>query len=371
MHRALREVNVCDKVVVRDGRVLVNLGSNDYLGLAGHEKIKEAMKEAIDVYGCGAGASGLVTGHLNIHHQVEQGFAVFKGSEAGLFCATGYMANMAGITSLVGEGDTIFMDKLNHASLIDGARLSGATVRTFPHLGYEKLQRLLERSFKERPSARRMILTDSVFSMDGDVADLPLLCELRDKYEALLMIDEAHGTGVLGERGAGLAEYQRVLGEIDVTVSTCGKGLGVLGGVITGDRVVIDEVVNGGRAYIYATSAPPAQAAGVLKALEVLGEEPERRKQLAGVTDYLRKGLRMRGWDIPNDPTPIVPLIVGESEKALRLSERLEDEGFLVPAIRPPTVSVSSARLRISMRADVTVEEVDRLLGVIGSGDGG
>lgn len=369
LHRVLHTLNHCAKLVVRDGSVLINLGSNDYLGLATHEKIKSTMKEAIDQFGCGAGASALVTGHLNVHEQLESAFAIFKQSQAALFCPTGYMANMATITSLVSEADTIFMDKLNHASLIDGARLSGATIRTFPHLGYEKLQRLLERSFQDKPTARRMIITDSVFSMDGDVADLPLLCELRDKYQAILMIDEAHGTGVLGARGTGLAEHQGVLGDIDVTVSTCGKGLGVLGGVITGDRVIIDEIINAGRAYIYTTSPPPALAAGVLKALEILNEEPERRQQLNALTNYLRKGLQARRWKVPDDPTPIIPLIVGESETALHLSKRLEQDGFLVPAIRPPTVSVGGARLRISMRADLTIEELDRLLEVIGECD--
>ena len=371
MQRVLRPLDRCAKVVTHRGTPLINLASNDYLGFASHPKMIEAVSAAVHEYGAGSGASQLITGYVELFEALSIEFARFKHAESALFCATGYLANLGVLTSLARPSDTIFIDKLNHASIIDGARLSGATVRTFPHLGYDKLQRLLERSFHDSPNARRLIVTDSVFSMDGDVADLPKLCELRDQYEAILVIDEAHGTGVLGETGSGLAEHQGVLGEIDITVSTCGKALGVLGGVVTGKEVVIDHLVNHARSYIYATGAMPAQAAGVLASLQLIQDEPEIRRQLAGLSVYLRSELRKRGWEISNDPTPIVPLIVGDAEAALKLSERVENEGFLIPAIRPPTVPAGRARLRISLRADVTIEEIDRLVGVIGDFEGG
>lgn len=366
LYRALHTVDRCGPRVVCGGRELVNLASNDYLGLATHPRVCRAAAEAAERYGAGAGSSPLVAGHLEVHERVEKRLAVFKHAEAALLLPTGFMANLAALTSLAGEGDVVLLDKLCHASLIDAARASGARVRVFPHLGYEKLERLLERY---GGAGRRLIVTDSVFSMDGDCADLPRLCDLRDRHDALLVVDEAHGTGVLGATGGGLAELQGVAGRVDVTVTTCGKALGSLGGVVSGPGVVIETLVNFARSYIYATAAAPAQAAAIEAALDVLRDEPERRARLAELTAHVRGALRERGWNVSQDPTPIVPLVVGESEAAVRMAQTLEKKGFLVPAIRPPTVAKGSARLRLSLRADLEDADVAGLIEAVGECD--
>lgn len=363
LFRSLTTMDRCGSRVRIAGRERVNLASNDYLGLSSHPRLSRAVEQAAQRWGVGAGSSALVAGHLEIHDRLEKRFAQFKHAEAALICPTGFMANLAAVTALAGAGDVVLLDKLCHASLIDAARASGAQVRVFPHRGYEKLERLLERYADAR---RRIILTDSVFSMDGDCADLPRLCDLRDRYEALLLVDEAHGTGVLGETGGGLAELQGVAGRADVTVSTCGKALGCLGGVITGPRIVIESVVNFSRSYIYATAATPPQAAAIDAALDVLRDEPQLRRRLASLSVRVRTELRSRGWPVPLDPTPIIPLIVGGSEAAMTMSRTLEEKGFLVPAIRPPTVAAGTARLRVSLRADLAENDVVRLIEAVG-----
>lgn len=362
LDRRLYAVNRCARVVERAGRKLVNLSGNDYLALAGHPHLRRAATAAIEQYGVGAGASRLVTGSLDLHAQVERRFAAFKHAQAALLAPTGYMANLAALGALARPGDTICLDKLNHASLIDAARATGATVRAYPHLELTKLDRLLRRAEEDAPQARRFIVTDSVFSMDGDCAPLPDLCELRDRHEAILVVDEAHGTGVLGATGAGLAELQGVAGNIDVTISTCGKALGCLGGVVTGEQVVIEALVNTARTFIYTTAPPPMQAAAIDAALDVVRDEPQRRDRLAALSARLRAGLRERGWDVRDDPTPIVPLVVGDEGKAIALSRRLEERGYLVPAIRPPTVPKGTARLRVTLRCDLEDADVDGLI---------
>ena len=363
--RELRDVDRCARVVMRGGRELVNLAGNDYLGLAGHRRLRDAVIDAATRLGVGSGASRLVTGHLTAHAALEDRFARFKHAEAALLLPTGYMANLAAITALAGKGDLICLDKLDHASLIDAARASGATVRVYPHLDYEKLERLLDRA--GAGEGRRFIVTDSVFSMDGDCADLARLTAVRDRYAAVLMVDEAHGTGVLGETGSGLAERQGVAGAIDVTVSTASKALGGLGGVVSGARVMIDTLVNRARAFIYTTGAPPPQVAAIDAALDVVRDEPERRARVLALSGRLRGLLREAGWRVSDDPTPIVPLVVGESEAAVALGARLEAAGFLIPAIRPPTVAAGTARLRVTLRADLRDEDVDRLVEVLGA----
>lgn len=387
--RQLRVLPEAGPYVHVHGRRCVNLASNDYLGLSQHPALKDAAIEATRRYGTGAGASRLVSGHLAIHEQVEQRFAAFKHAQAALLFPTGYMANLAVLTSLAQRGDLICLDKLDHASLIDAARLSGATVRTFPHLQPAKLERLLQQHLQQttgsgtaspdQPSQgrqpRRLILTDSVFSMDGDVADLPALCELAERYQAMLIVDEAHGTGVLGETGAGLCEAQGVADRVDVVVSTASKALGGLGGIVTGRRVIIDTLINTARPFIYTTAMPPAQAATIGAALDIIRDEPWRRERLLTMAGQLRERLVEHGWRIPGScdgradgsrqVTPILPLLVGEAQEALALAGHLLEAGFLTAAIRPPTVPPGTARLRLSLRADIEPGDLDGLFAAL------
>ncbi|MEX2213043.1 MAG: 8-amino-7-oxononanoate synthase [Phycisphaeraceae bacterium] len=353
------------RCVIRDGKRLLNLAGNDYLGLSQHPRLKQAACEAIARFGTGAGASRLVSGHSALHAQVEAQFAAFKHAQAALICPTGYMANLAAVTALAGPGDLVCIDKLSHASLIDAAFASGATVRVFPHLNVEKLERILSRG---RESKHRFILTDSVFSMDGDVTDLPSLCSLAEEYGAMLIVDEAHGTGVLGENGAGLCEAQGVSERVDVVISTASKAMGGLGGIITSKQVIIDTIVNHARAFIYTTAVPAGQVAAIGAAIDVIREEPQRRRRLKEITRQVRG--QLAAWNLlPSCEaasggiiTPIVPLITGSAESALSLENHLASRGILAPAIRPPTVAPGSSRVRISLRADMTEQEVSTLI---------
>lgn len=352
---------------------MVNLAGNDYLALADHPHLKEAATTAIEKYGAGSGASRLVTGHLPLHEQVEKRCARFKHAEAALLTPTGFMANLAVLTTLAGEGDLICMDKLNHASLIDAARASGAAVRVFGHRNYDKLDRLLARfaahggELQEDASRapRAFIVTDSVFSMDGDVADLPVICDLADRRNAIVVVDEAHATGVLGETGSGLCERQGVSERVDVVISTASKALGGLGGIVTARQVVIDTLVNHARSFIYTTAAAPAQVAALDAALDIVRDEPARRQHVLNLAARLRAALAAAvlptaksGDDVA---TPIIPIIVGAPEAALALGAHLGEHGYHAPAIRPPTVPPGAARVRICLRADLDVEDVDNL----------
>ena len=348
----------------------MNLASNDYLGLSQHPKLIEAAIEATRRYGVGSGASRLISGTQPIHEQAEQRFAAFKHAEAAMLLPTGYSANLAVLTTLAGAGDLIVMDKLVHASLIDAARASGAETRTFPHLNLDRAAQLLER----HATGRRFVVTDSVFSMDGDYADLSALCELADRCDASLVIDDAHSTGILGEDGSGLGEAVGVANRIytcgsgGVVISTASKALGSLGGIVTADRPVIDLLVNKARPFIYSTAVPPAQAAAVIAALDTVRDEPQRRQDLARHADHLLQSLAGRGWHIPprEHPTPIIPLVVGSEQAALDLANRLKDHGFFAPAIRPPTIAPSSCRVRLSLRSDLTADDIERLVQAIG-----
>lgn len=369
LRRDLRQVPSVGPRVVLDGREFLHCASNDYLGLATHPTLKRAAVQAAEQYGTGSGASRLVTGTLPIHAQAEAAFAAFKHAQAALLLPTGFMANLAVLTALAGEGDLIVQDKLNHASLIDAAKFSGATVRTFPHLGYDKARRLLEEAGDAR---RKFLVTDSIFSMDGDCADLRRCVALCEEHGATLVVDEAHGSGVLGATGAGLIE---ALGLSDhpvvragVVVSTASKALGGLGGIVTASQVVVDTLVNRGRAFIYTTAVPPGQAAALLAALDVVREEPVRRGRLRQISEHARSVLACHGWELPPSelPTPIIPLLAGSAEAALALAERLNGQGILAVAVRPPTVPPNAARVRITLRSDFSDGDVERLLAAIG-----
>ena len=364
LDRALIVADRCTRAVEMevDGvmRQLLNLAGNDYLGLASHPSIIEAVKVAADQWGVGSGASRLISGHLDIHHQFETEFARFKHAEAALVFPTGYMANLAVLTTLANSNDVVILDKLCHASLVDAAHMSGATVRVYPHSDLAKLERLLGRATAGGvPPRRRIIVTDSVFSMDGDVADLPAICELRDRYEAILVIDEAHGTGVFGKCGSGLAEQQGVEDRIDVTVSTASKALGCLGGMVTSSRLVIDAIVNNARSFIYTTSVPPTQVAAIRAAVQVIQSEPERRDRLKELSVYTRNQLIGQGHRVEHGESPIIPIIIGDIGPTIRIGNELKQAGYLASAIRPPTVAPGTSRLRISLRCDMTESDID------------
>jgi 8-amino-7-oxononanoate synthase len=397
--RRLRVVSSAGPVVMTaDGGRLLNFAGNSYLGLNEHPAMKAAAVAAVNGLGTGAGASLLITGRLPVHERAERVFARFKHAEAAVLLPSGYMANLAALTALAGPGDLICLDKLCHASLIDGARMSGAEVRTFPHLKTGKLGRLLAKhasaaacgsseglvshdtdnacgsaggrrsSHKPSRPPRRFIVTDSVFSMDGDTADLPGLCGLAEQFDAVMVVDEAHSTGLLGETGSGLCEAQGVIGRVHVTVSTASKALGGLGGIITAAQPIIDTIVNRARSLIYTTAVPPAQAAAVEQAVKLIEAEPRRRQRVRDLTHRLRSGLKSRGWElIPQGgfTVPIVPLVIGNPRQTLALAEHLYANGVLAAPIRPPTVAPGSCRIRLSLRADMEDEHVDRVIEAI------
>ena len=361
--RLLRELRPLESAtgpeIRLQGITYIQFCTNNYLGLAGDPAVIAAAQEAAARWGAGSGASRLVAGSLGLHHDLETALARFKHAPAALVFPTGYMANLAVLTTFAGDADTIVSDKLNHASLLDGACYSGAHCRTFPHRRYRRAADVLA---KEPANGGRFLVTDTVFSMDGDVADLPAACAVARQAKALLVVDEAHATGVLGPRGAGLAELQGVEEHIDLTVGTLSKALGSLGGFVAGPREAIDTLINAARSFIYTTALPPASAGAALAALRIVEREPARRQRVCALADYARRELRALGYDCGDSTTPIVPVILGDAARALHASERLRQRGLFVPAIRPPTVPPHSARLRLSFMTTHTDSQVERLI---------
>jgi 8-amino-7-oxononanoate synthase len=347
--------------VTLEGRRCLLLSSNNYLGLATHPRLRAAACAAIERYGCGAGASRLIAGHTDLHAAVEARLAAFKGTESALLFPSGYQANVGAITALVGRDDHVYSDALNHASIVDGCRLSRASVHVYPHRDV----RALEAALAATPQGgRRLIVTDSVFSMDGDRAPLAALVSLAEQYHSWLMVDEAHATGVLGRGGAGLAAAEGVAGRIAVHMGTLGKALGGAGAYVAGPRVLIDVLVNRARSFIYTTGIAPAAVAAAGAALDLVAAEPERRQALAQNARRLREGLRARGLAVLGD-THIVPVVIGDDRRAVRLAEGLLARGVLAHAIRPPTVAAGTARLRLTPMATHTPEQIERALAAV------
>ena len=348
------------RLVVRDGRDLINFASNDYLGLANDPRVVEAACSAVRIHGWGAGASPLVSGWREPHEALTTALAEFERVEAVALFSSGYAANLGAIGALVGPGDVVYLDRLDHACIVDGARLSRAKLRVYPHRDVNRLEAILER---DRSQFRRsLIATDGVFSMDGDLAPLVELADLANRFGAMFLVDEAHGTGVYGAEGRGAAESLGVAGRVDVKVGTLSKALGSIGGFVAGSRRLVDWLINRARPLVYSTAMPPAAAAGALKALEILRLEPKRREHLARLAQQLRAGLSDLGIG-----GPIVPLIVGEADAAIAMSARLLDRGLLVPAIRPPTVPEGTARLRISITASHSPDQIEYLIASLAS----
>ena len=329
------------------GRVLLNLSSNDYLGLSQDPRLINAAQKAAASWGVGAGASRLVAGHLALHREVEAELAAFKGTEAAVIFSTGYMANLGVISALAGPGDTVFCDKLNHASIYDGIKLSGAGLARFPHRDLNRLEDLLQKA----GPGRRLIVTDSVFSVDGDLAPLKDLVELKERYGAVLMVVEAHATGVFGPGGAGLAEELGLTHRVEVHMGTFSKALGSLGGYVAGDQRLIDYLHNRARAFIYSTAIPPPVLGAIGAAINVVTQEPERRSYLLAEAKTFREALIQAGFDLLGSETQIVPVLVGENALTLELAGRLRERGLLAVAFRPPTVTPGRARVRFSLSA--------------------
>lgn len=336
------------------GRVLLNLSSNDYLGLSQDPRLIAAAQEAAARWGVGAGASRLVVGHLALHEEVEARLAAFKGTEAAVIFSTGYMANLGALSALVGPGDTVFCDRLNHASIYDGIRLSGATLARYPHRDVNRLEALLRKA----GPGRRLMVTDSIFSVDGDLAPLRDLVDLKDRYGAVLMVDEAHATGVLGEKGAGLAEALGLTGRVEVHMGTFSKALGSLGGYVAGDRRLIDYLHNRARSFIYSTALPPPVLGAIAAALDLVVRGPERRAYLLQEAEKFRQELRQAGFDTLGSETQIVPVLAGENARTLEFAAELRERGLMAVALRPPTVPPGQARVRFSLSAGQAREDL-------------
>ena len=370
LDRHLREISSAQgPEVVIAGRHFINFSSNDYLGLANDLRLREAAASAIDEFGVGAGASRLISGTQSPHLRLERALAKWKGTEAALCFSSGYAAALGTIPALVTKNDVILLDKLCHASLIDGARLSGAVLRVCPHNQLRKLESLLEWARRKHPGKRVLIITESVFSMDGDRAPLRELVELKKRFRALLMLDEAHAIGVIGLNGRGLAAAENVSQEVDVQMGTLSKALGTSGGYICGSHTLIEWLINRARSFIYSTAPPPAIAAAGLAAVDFFASpEGEKRRLLLWERIRLMQQLLPRtgleGKDVAA-PSAIFPLIVGDEKAALDMAAALQSDGFLVPAIRYPTVAKGAARLRITVTAaheEAQIEELCELI---------
>jgi 8-amino-7-oxononanoate synthase len=368
LYRKLRRMDsAADTRVTVEGRELLMCASNNYLGLANDPRLKQAAIAAIQRFGTGSTGSRLTTGNTALHEQLEERIARFKGTEAAIVFNTGYMANVAAMTTLASAGDVIFSDEWNHASLIDGCRLSKAKVVIYRHADLRDLEEKLQRY---RSDKRNLIVTDGVFSMDGDIADLPGIVELAERYGAWVMVDDAHATGVLGQRGAGTVEHFGLHGRVPVQMGTLSKAVGAEGGYIAGSRELIEFFRNFARPFIFSTALSPAVIGTALAAFDLIEKEPERRVRLSALSRMARERLLAMGFRVLPGETPILPILIGEAEPAVRFACLLEEEGIFAPAIRPPSVPPGTSRIRLTLMAthsEADVEEVVEAFSKIGS----
>jgi len=341
-----------------DGRQVLNFCSNDYLGLANHTDVIQAFKVAVDRYGVGSGSAHLICGHSAPHHALEEELAEFTGRDRALLFSTGYMANTGVITALLGRGDTVLEDRLNHASLLDGGLASRARLTRYAHANVDDLNAKLEKA-----QGNKLIVSDGVFSMDGDFAPLKALSLTAERHSSWLMVDDAHGIGVIGERGGGLVQYCNLnQSEVPILMGTLGKALGCFGAFVAGSEELIEMLIQKARTYIYTTALPPAVAEATRVSLKIATKENWRRDKLNKLISHFKSGVQQLGLDLMTSSSAIQPLLIGDSYKALRISNALLAKGFLVSAIRPPTVPRHSARLRITFSALHEEKHVDRLL---------
>ena len=341
-----------------DGKSCLSFCSNDYLGLANHPQLIAALQQGAQQHGVGAGAAHLVSGHGETHHQLEHELAAFVGKPAALLFSTGYMANLGVVQALVGKGDAVFADKFNHASLNDAMLLSRANVKRYRHNDVAQLAQFMEQA----GGGRKLVITDAVFSMDGDLAPLPELLALCEQHDAWLLIDDAHGFGVLGAQGRGSLAHFGIASERVICMATLGKAAGVFGAFVAAEQAVIDTLVNHARSYVYTTATPPALASALLESLRQIEQGDGLRGHLQRLIAQLRSGLRGLPWHLMPSSTAIQPLLVGDNRAALDLSEQLRERGIWVAAIRPPTVPQGTARLRITLSAAHNTSEVTRLI---------
>ena len=349
----------CDAVLQVDGRSLVNFCSNDYLGLAGHPDIAAALKAGVDQYGTGSGASHLISGHSTAHQHLEEQLAAFTGRPRALLFSTGYMANLGVINALVNRHDLVLEDQLNHASLLDGGHLSRADYKRYKHNNMQQLDYLLEQS----TASRKLIVTDGVFSMDGDLAPLQEMSTVAAQHSGWLMVDDAHGVGVLGATGAGIVEQQGLTVEqVPILMGTLGKSFGTFGAFVAGSEALIETLIQFARTYIYTTALPPAIAAASSASLQLVRREHWRREHLQQLIQRFRDGAQQLGLQLMDSQTPIQPLLINNDQLVMEVNQQLRSRGFMVGAIRPPTVPAGSGRLRITLSASHSNQQIDQLL---------
>ena len=362
-YRSLKTVDSPQgREITLDGRRVLNFCSNDYLGLANDARIKRVAFEAIEEYGWGAGASRLVCGNMGPHERLEKDLALFKNTECALVFSSGYMANTGIISALMDRRSVVLSDKLNHASIVDGIILSRAGFLRYPHADMQALQRILKNFPSEK---RKLIVTDSVFSMDGDRAPLKEIVDLARRYEAMVMVDEAHAFGILGRRGGGLVEELALEGQVDIQMGTLSKAAGSFGAYVCGTKVLRDYLINKSRSFIYTTAMPPLLAQASRAALQIIRQADSLRRQLQLNANYLRGELGVLGFDTMNSSTPIIPILVKDPLRAVAMSQRLLGQGIFVQAIRPPTVPMGTARLRLTVMATHTQDDLEKLLNAL------
>jgi glycine C-acetyltransferase/8-amino-7-oxononanoate synthase len=361
-----RELNIVEGVqgthLEIKGKTYLSFCSNNYLGLANNPLVIKAVKDAVEKYGWGTGASRLVSGNMRMHEALEDEISRFKGKEASIVFPTGYMANLGTISSLVSKGDLAICDKLNHASIIDGCRLSGADFRVYPHCDMEKLENILKKSTKY---PRKLIVTDTVFSMDGDIAPLPDIVRIAHKYKAMVMVDEAHGTGVFGTKGRGVVEHFNLSKKISIVIGTLSKAVGSLGGYVSGDADLINFLRNKARPFMYTTALPPAVCAASIAGIKLIQKDPSLRTSLWNNVRYLKKELGLLNLNVIPSESPIIPILIGDAKKAVDVSKFLYKKGILILAIRPPTVPAKSSRLRMTVMSTHTKKDLEKLLDVL------
>ena len=347
-----------------DGRDVINLASNNYLGLANHPRLNEAASRAALEFGAGSGAVRTIAGQMTMHRELESRFAAFKHAEAALMFQSGFTSNAGTVAAILGKDDVIVSDRLNHASIIDGARLSRAEIAVFEHRDADHADRLLGET--ARPGRRQLLITDGVFSMDGDIAPLPDLVDVAERRGAIMMVDDAHASGVLGTGGAGTVDHFGLHGRVDIQVGTLSKAIGVLGGFIAGPQHLIEWLQNRGRPYLFSTSASPAVVAACIAALDVIADEPDRLSRLWSNTKLFRAGLHALGFDTGASETPITPVITDDEARTQAFAVRLFESGVFCPAIVFPTVGKGLARVRTIVTADHTTEDLQEALEVFG-----
>lgn len=349
----------CAATVMVDGKSQHNFCSNDYLGLAGHPDIAKALQQGADEYGTGSGASHLISGHSQAHEQLEQELAEFTGRPRALLFSTGYMANMGVISALLGRRDLVLQDRLNHASLLDGGLLSRADLQRYKHANTDDLAARLRASNAER----KLVVTDGVFSMDGDLPSLEAMATVTNQHQGWLMVDDAHGFGVLGKNGGGLIEALDLsIDQVPILVGTLGKAFGTFGAFVAGSEALIETLIQFSRSYIYTTALPPAVAVASSASLKILQAESWRREKLVSLVSRFRLGAEQIGLDLMDSQTPIQPVQINNDQRVMEINQQLRAKGFMVGAIRPPTVPKGSGRLRICLSATHTEQQIDQLL---------